>query len=98
MGAPIKRTTGLRDVPPKIAAPEPDAATPAMKRSESPGKAKPTNKPVSAKMMARMPIRPRSPTMECASKRFAAKFIPLRIEDETRFLQLSHAQQGLWAQ
>jgi hypothetical protein len=33
-------------------------------------------------MMARMPIRPRSPTMECASKRFAAKFIPLRIEDK----------------
>jgi hypothetical protein len=65
-----------------MAAPDPDAATPAIKRSESPGNASPTSNPVSAKIMARTPISPRSPTMECASKRFAAKFIPVRIGDK----------------
>jgi hypothetical protein len=66
-----------------MAAPDPDAATPATKRRESPGKAKPINKPVSAKMIARTPIRPRSPTTECASKRFAAISIAVRIREET---------------
>ena len=58
---------------PKIAVPEPDAATPAMKSKESPGKARPTSRPVSAKMMARTPARPRSPTIELASKRFMSR-------------------------
>jgi hypothetical protein len=75
IGAAIKRANGLRDAPPKIAAPEPEAATPAIKRSESPGNARPISNPVSAKMIARIPSNPRSPTMEWASKRLAAKFI-----------------------
>jgi hypothetical protein len=56
-------------------APDVEAATPAIKRSESPGKAKPTKIPDSAKIIASTPATPRSPTMECASKRFAAIFI-----------------------
>jgi hypothetical protein len=66
-----------------MAAPDPDAATPAIKRSESPGNASPTSRPVSAKIMARTPIRPSSPTIECASKRFAAKFMWLRIRENS---------------
>ena len=66
IGAPIKSATGSNAAPPKIAAPEPDAAIPAMKSNESPGKARPTKSPVSAKMIARTPINPRSPTIEWA--------------------------------
>ena len=64
IGAAINNNFASREAPPKMAAPEPEAATPAIKRSESPGKAKPINKPVSAKMIAKMPIRPKSPTIE----------------------------------
>jgi hypothetical protein len=74
-GAPIKIASGSRDAPPRISAPADDAAIPAIKRSESPGKARPINKPVSAKIIARIPTRPKSPTMECASKRLAAMFM-----------------------
>jgi hypothetical protein len=45
-----------------------------MKRSEAPGNARPISRAVSAKIMARTPINPRSPTIEWASKR-VAKFM-----------------------
>jgi hypothetical protein len=37
---------------------------PAINKSESPGKAIPINKPVSAKRMSKIPIRPRSVTID----------------------------------
>jgi hypothetical protein len=43
MGAPMNKAAAGNCASPKIAAPDPDAATPARKRSESPGKAKPTS-------------------------------------------------------
>ena len=43
---------------------------PATNKSESPGKARPTNKPVSANKIAKIPIRPRSVTIEWASNKF----------------------------
>ena len=53
---------------------EDDAAIPAIKRSESPGKKSPINNPVSAKIMLRIPTNPKVVTMAWASKR-SAKFI-----------------------
>ena len=51
------------------AAAEPEAATPATKRRESPGKTRPMSRPVSAKRIARMPTKPRSATIESAWSR-----------------------------
>jgi len=62
-----------------MAAPEPEAATPARNNSESPGKAKPTSNPVSAKMIAKTPMSPRSETIECASKRFIRGRLPHKV-------------------
>jgi hypothetical protein len=50
--------------PSKTFAAAPEAPTPARNKSESPGKNKPINKPVSIKIMARMPISPRVEIME----------------------------------
>ena len=76
IGAPINKAAGGKCASPKIAAPDPDAATPARKSSESPGKAQPTSRPVSAKIIAKTPMRPRSETMEWASKRFMPGRLP----------------------
>jgi hypothetical protein len=43
---------------------------PAINKSESPGKAKPINNPVSANRIDRIPITPRSVTIEWASNKF----------------------------
>ena len=70
IGAPINNAAGSKCAPIIFSA-EPEAANPAINRSESPGKKRPINKPVSAKMIANTPINPRVVTIECASKRFA---------------------------
>jgi hypothetical protein len=51
----------------------PEAAMPATNKRESPGKARPINKPVSANKIAKIPIKPRSVTIEWASNRFTFK-------------------------
>jgi hypothetical protein len=54
---------------------------PARKRSESPGKKRPIKRPVSMKMIAKMPTKPRVEMIEWASKRFTERFIAVRLAD-----------------
>jgi hypothetical protein len=70
IGAPISNAATFRCAPTIFSA-EPEAAKPAIKRSESPGKKRPIKRPVSAKMIARTPINPSVVTIECASNRLA---------------------------
>jgi hypothetical protein len=44
-----------------------------MKSSESPGKKRPIKRPVSAKIIAKTPIKPRVVTMEWASNKLAMR-------------------------
>ena len=69
-GAAINNSSAGNWFPPNKIAPVDDAAIPAIKRSESPGKAKPINKPVSANRIANIPIKPRSETIDWASNKF----------------------------
>ena len=61
------------------AEPAPDAAIPARKTTSPPGNTKPINKPVSMKMIAKTPIRPRVETTAEASNRLVMNSIPVRI-------------------
>jgi hypothetical protein len=56
---------------PKIFSADVDAAMPEINSSESPGKKRPTNNPVSAKIMERIPTKPSVVTIAWASKRSA---------------------------
>jgi hypothetical protein len=59
--------------PSKTFAAAPEAATPDKNRSESPGKISPTKSPVSVKIIAKIPIKPKVEIIEWASRTLTAR-------------------------